>query len=77
MKYIIIKIIKIYQSIPINTHYKCRFYPTCSNYMIEALEEYGLFKGLYLGIKRILRCNPFNKHYGYDPVRKESYEKNI
>ena len=77
MKYIIIKLIKLYQLIPINSHYQCKFYPTCSNYMIEALNEYGLFKGLYLGIKRILKCNPFNKCYGYDPVRKENYEKNI
>ena len=78
MKYIIIKLIKLYQLMPINSHYHCRFYPTCSNYMIEALNEYGTIKGLYLGIKRILRCNPFNKHYGYDPlIRKEDYEKNI
>ena len=40
--------------------------------MIEALEEHGLIKGLFLGIKRILRCNPFtNKKYVYDPVPKK------
>lgn len=45
----------------------CRFTPTCSQYMIEALERHGPFKGLMLGCWRILRCNPFCKG-GYDPV---------
>lgn len=45
----------------------CRFEPSCSNYMIEALTVHGAFKGLLLGICRILRCHPFGKH-GYDPV---------
>ena len=49
----------------------CRFQPTCSNYAIEAINEYGNIKGSYLTIKRILRCNPFNKNYGYDPVPKK------
>jgi len=46
----------------------CRFYPTCSVYFIQALEKYGFFKGSYLGIKRILRCHPFNPG-GYDPLK--------
>ena len=46
---------------------KCRFAPTCSAYALEALEKYGAFKGGYLSIWRILRCNPFCKS-GYDPV---------
>lgn len=45
----------------------CRFTPTCSQYAIEAFERYGVIKGLYLSVKRILRCNPFCKG-GYDPV---------
>jgi len=45
----------------------CRFTPTCSEYMYEAIRRYGAGKGLFLGIKRILRCNPFCKG-GYDPV---------
>ncbi len=45
----------------------CRFYPTCSQYMRQAVLKYGVGKGLYLGIKRLLRCNPFCKG-GYDPV---------
>ena len=45
----------------------CRFEPSCSNYMIEALQTHGVVKGLYLGIMRLLRCHPFGKS-GYDPV---------
>ncbi|MBO6178701.1 MAG: membrane protein insertion efficiency factor YidD [Selenomonadaceae bacterium] len=45
----------------------CRFYPSCSAYVYEAIEKYGALMGLYLGVKRILRCNPFCKG-GYDPV---------
>lgn len=48
----------------------CRFEPTCSAYMIEALEVHGLIKGGYLGIKRILSCHPWGKT-GYDPVPKK------
>lgn len=60
-------LIKIYQKIPGPWHQACRYYPTCSNYAITSLNEYGFFKGWYLAIKRILRCNPFHKP-GYDPV---------
>ncbi len=45
----------------------CRYRPTCSQYMIEALRTHGVIKGLYLGIKRILRCHPWGGS-GYDPV---------
>ena len=46
----------------------CRFYPTCSQYALEALQKYGIIKGGFMSIKRILRCNPFCKG-GYDPVK--------
>ncbi len=47
---------------------KCRFYPTCSTYFIQAVEKYGPFKGSWLGIKRILKCHPFHEG-GYDPLK--------
>lgn len=46
----------------------CKFKPTCSTYMLQAIKEWGLIKGVYLGAKRIMRCNPFNKHCGLDMV---------
>ncbi len=74
MKKIMIALIHLYQKIPGNFHACCHFYPTCSNYAIEALEEYGFFKGSYLSIKRILRCHPMAK-FGYDPVIKKEDQK--
>lgn len=48
----------------------CRFYPTCSDYTFQAVKKFGVKKGIFLGFKRILRCNPFNNG-GYDPIPKE------
>ena len=59
MKKFIISLIRLYQKIPISTHSKCRFTPTCSEYMIIAIERFGVIKGGYIGIKRIMRCNPW------------------
>ncbi len=67
MKKILIKIINLYQITPLHCHSKCRFTPTCSEYTKEAIILHGSFKGVFLGIKRILRCNPLGK-WGYDPV---------
>ena len=63
-----IKGIRIYQKYlsPLK-HTKCPYYPTCSQYGLEAIEKYGAFKGGLMAIWRILRCNPFSKG-GYDPV---------
>lgn len=47
---------------------RCRYYPTCSAYAIEAIEKYGAMKGGWLALKRFLRCHPFSKHDPYDPV---------
>lgn len=46
----------------------CRFYPTCSQYAISAVQKYGALKGSFLAVKRILRCNPLFKG-GYDPLK--------
>lgn len=77
MKKILIKFIKFYQKIPGNFHNSCKFIPTCSNYAIEAISEYGALRGSFMSIKRIMRCNPFSKG-GIDlvPKRGEKNEKN-
>lgn len=72
MKKVLINIIKFYKKhISIffeKNGVKCKFYPTCSEYAIQAIDKYGTIKGLFLSIKRIIRCNPFSKG-GYDPLR--------
>ena len=68
MKYILIGIIRVYQLLPFSSHSMCRFYPTCSNYGITAINRYGCIKGGILTFKRVIRCNRFNKNCGYDPV---------
>ena len=46
----------------------CRFEPTCSRYMYEAIERFGVLRGTWLGTLRLLRCQPFSRKYGFDPV---------
>ena len=46
----------------------CRFEPTCSQFMYQAIERYGVARGVWLGTKRLLRCHPFSRKFGYDPV---------
>ena len=67
MKKILIFLIRCYQKIPGNFHNYCRHIPTCSNYAIDAINEYGCIKGSFMAIIRILKCNPFGS-YGYDPL---------
>ncbi|MEM6318738.1 MAG: membrane protein insertion efficiency factor YidD [Bacteroidota bacterium] len=52
----------------------CRFTPTCSHYMIQAIEEWGVLKGIYLGTKRLLKCHPWGPS-GHDPVPKKKSKK--
>ncbi|MCA0983163.1 membrane protein insertion efficiency factor YidD [Halobacillus yeomjeoni] len=68
MKHIMIWIIQFYRK-GISPFFppSCRFQPTCSEYGLEAFRRFGFFKGLYLTIKRILKCQPFHKG-GFDPV---------
>lgn len=70
IKNILIGIINIYQRIPGQFHGYCKHVPSCSEYTKEAIKEYGAIKGSIMGIKRILKCNPFGT-YGYDPVPKK------
>ncbi|WP_125154229.1 membrane protein insertion efficiency factor YidD [Clostridium rectalis] len=69
MKKILIILIKFYrQYISPLKRPCCRFYPTCSQYALEAIIKYGAIKGGWMAFKRILKCNPFNEG-GYDPVK--------
>ncbi len=70
MKKGIIFIIRCYQIVPFASHHFCRFYPTCSNYMIEAIERFGVKKGIKMGLKRLKKCRP-KGIFGYDPVPHE------
>ena len=71
MKKLLIHLIKWYQKIPFKSHNNCKYIPSCSNYAISVLNEFGAVKGTYLTIKRIIKCNPFAKG-GIDlPPKKE------
>jgi uncharacterized protein len=68
MKFLALKSIRFYKRfISPGLPSACRFEPTCSVYTYQAIEKYGVFKGGWMGIKRISRCHPFNPG-GYDPV---------
>ena len=70
MKKLFIFFIRMYQKFisPLKGKSTCKFYPTCSQYSIEAIEKYGALKGGLMSVWRILRCNPFSKGV-YDPVK--------
>ena len=73
--YILIKFIKIYKYLisPLIGP-SCRYFPTCSEYSIEALKTYGFSKGSLLSLKRIMSCHPWGNS-GFDPVKKEMKTK--
>ena len=69
MKYIMIYIIKLYQlTFGLYFRGRCKFYPTCSEYMKQAILKFGAIKGIGLGVSRLLKCHPYSKHYGIDEV---------
>ncbi len=69
MKKLLLKMIRFYRhKISPNRAACCRFRPTCSAYAQEAIEKYGVCKGGWLAIRRLLRCNPFYKGDPFDPV---------
>ncbi len=76
MKFIFRKLILFYKKyVSSSIHAGCRYTPTCSVYMLDSVEEYGVILGVLKGIARILRCNPLSKG-GFDPV-KENLRGNI
>ena len=77
IKKIFILPIRFYQSV-ISPHLgqNCRYQPTCSHYMVEAIEEWGVIKGIWLGLKRIGRCHPWAGH-GSDPVPRRQTDASL
>ena len=74
LTFLLIIIIKLYQFFisPLIGN-NCRYLPTCSNYFIDSLKEFGFFKGIFVGSKRIISCHPFKflgGGEGFDPVKK-------
>ena len=74
LTFLLIIIIKFYQFLisPLIGN-NCRYLPTCSNYFIDSLKEFGFFKGIFIGSKRILSCHPFKLlggGEGFDPIKK-------
>lgn len=67
MKKICIFLIRCYQILPLSSHDLCRFTPTCSEYMAEAIRRFGVKKGIKLGLLRLKKCHPKGE-FGYDPV---------
>ena len=69
MKYIAVYIIKGYQAtLGLYMRGSCRFSPTCSEYMKRSILKYGVIKGFGRGVKRLMRCHPYSKHFGIDEV---------
>lgn len=78
MKHVCVWLIRLYQKFlsPLKRNPSCRFTPSCSAYAVEAFIKRGFFVGLFLTVKRILRCNPYSAG-GYDPVPEKKAPKKI
>jgi putative membrane protein insertion efficiency factor len=69
MRKLIVAILRLYKlALSPTLPSACRYYPSCSDYMRQAVEKYGPARGVWMGIKRIARCHPFHQG-GLDPVR--------
>ncbi len=76
LRRLVVSVVRLYQLI-VSPHLgtNCRYRPTCSQYMIDAVEEWGVIKGMWLGLRRISRCHPWGGS-GFDPVPRRSLRKN-
>ncbi|MFN8431639.1 MAG: membrane protein insertion efficiency factor YidD [Spirosomataceae bacterium] len=70
----LILIVRIYQ-VGVSPYFpdSCRYQPTCSQYMIDSIKEWGVIKGTWLGLKRLASCHPWGGH-GWDPVKKNPHK---
>ena len=75
LNYFLISLIKFYRYF-ISPFFlpRCRYLPTCSEYSIQSIKKFGIFKGAFLSLKRISKCHPWGNH-GYDPVPNDAREK--
>ena len=70
MRKLFLYTIRMYQMVPKTRGATCRYYPSCSQYTYDSIEEFGIFYGIWMGLKRLGRCHPFHLG-GYDPVPKK------
>lgn len=67
MKKLVLRLIRLYQKFPTSLHTSCRFQPRCSDYTYQAIEKYGILRGVFMGVLRVLKCNPFTEG-GVNPL---------